>query len=1051
MKIAYISADLGIPVFGNKGASIHVQEVIRALHRQGATVELFTPRLGGEPPDGLEDVVVHTLPAIRKGEPAQREAAALAANEALHRALASTGPFDLIYERYSLWSYAGMEFARDRGIPGLLEVNAPLIEEQAKHRSLVDQAGAQAVAERVFGAATVLLPVSAGVAAYLNNFREAQGRIHVLPNGVDPTRFGKDVEPALPHIAGTFTVGFVGTLKAWHGLDVLVDAFTLLKRAYPSSRLLIVGDGPCRESMTETLEERGLLADAHFTGAVDPEQIPTWLASMDAAVAPYPDLENFYFSPLKVYEYMAASLPTVASNIGQLTDLIEDGVNGLLCPPGDARALAEALGRLQADPWLAAELGEAARRTIRANHTWNHVARQILEHARVASPVSEEQSTTESEALPSHPTVVDEPAKGEPELAIPNAAKPAKQPPKPENIRQSLPSLWRIFSYFRRQIAGEWPLLIGTLCSLLVGIVLRLLEPWPLKLVVDYISGEPLHNLPTAVANWLQGLDANFFFGVVTVTLLLVTAGRAVTGYTSTVGLALAGNRVLARARRKLYAHMLHLSMGFHQRSKSGDLLTHLIGDITRLQEVAVTAMLPLAVSILTLVGMVGMMFWLNWQLALLAIAVFPIVSLLMARLSGQIRTVAREQRKREGALAANAAEALGAIRVVQAFGLEEQLENHFSAQDRKNLKEGARSARLSASLERGVDLFIGASTALVLWFGARLVLSGALTLGDLVIFLSYLKSAFRPMNDLAKYTSRIAKAAASGERVLAILDTPLEIRDSADAQPAPRFRGQVTFDEVTFGYTPDQPILQEASFEVKPGQQVALVGPSGAGKSTLVSLLLRLYDPTAGRVCIDGQDIRSYTVRSLREQISIVLQESVLFGVSVRDNIAYGASDVSQAELEQAARLANAHDFIMALPNGYDTILGERGATLSGGQRQRLAIARAAVRRAPILILDEPTVSLDQENEHLVREALTRLAAGRTTFLVTHDLYAVEEVDLILFIDEGIVAERGTHAELMQLNGKYAALYHTMLSQRHTEPATPHAQALESASYAVA
>lgn len=1051
MKIAYISADLGIPVFGNKGASIHVQEVIRALQRQGATIELFTTRPGGDPPTELEGLVVHALPAIRKGEPAQREAAALAANEALHRALASTGPFDLIYERYSLWSYAGMEFARDRDIPGLLEVNAPLIEEQAKHRSLVDQAGAQVVAQRVFGAATALLPVSTGVAAYLNNFREAQGRIHVLPNGVDPTRFGKHVEPALLPLPDTFTVGFVGTLKAWHGLDVLVDAFTLFQRDNPGARLLIVGDGPCRESMTATLQERGLLAAVHFTGAVEPAQVPAWLASMDVAVAPYPALENFYFSPLKVYEYMAARLPTVASNIGQLTDLIEHGRNGLLCPPGDARALAEALSRLQADPWLAAELGKAARRTIRTNHTWDHVARQILAHAQVVSPMRAADPPAEHATRPAHPAPEDEPSVAEPVPATSGATKAAKPPPKPETIRQSLPSLWRIFSYFRRQVAGEWPLLVGTLCSLLAGIVLRLLEPWPLKLVVDYVSGAPLHNLPAAVATWLQGLDANFFFGVVASTLLLVTAGRALTGYISTVGLALAGNRVLARARRKLYGHMLHLSLGFHQRAKSGDLLTHLIGDITRLQEVAVTAMLPLVVNILTLVGMVGMMLWLNWQLALLAIAVFPIVSLLMARLSGQIRTVAREQRKREGALAANAAEALGAIRVVQAFGLEQQLENHFSTQDRKNLKEGARSARLSASLERGVDLFIGASTALVLWFGARLVLSGALSLGDLVIFLSYLKSAFRPMNDLAKYTSRIAKAAASGERVLAILDTPVEIRDRADAQPAPRFRGLVTFDAVTFGYTPDQPILQQASFEVKPGQQVALVGPSGAGKSTLVSLLLRLYDPTAGRVCIDGQDIRSYTVRSLREQISIVLQESVLFGVSVRDNIAHGASDVSQAELEEAARLANAHDFIMALPNGYETVLGERGATLSGGQRQRLAIARAAVRRAPILILDEPTVSLDQENEQLVREALMRLAAGHTTFLVTHDLYAVEEADLILFIDEGFITERGTHAELMQLNGKYAALYRTMLSQRHAETAAPTPQPAEAAPYAVA
>jgi glycosyltransferase involved in cell wall biosynthesis len=379
MRLAYVSADLGVPVFGRKGCSIHVQEVVRALGACGVGVDLFTMRPEGDPPPGLETVPVHALPLPPKGERAAREQAALATNDAVRAVLEREGPFDLVCERYSLWSFAGMEYARDRATPGLLEVNAPLIDEAAEHRGLVDRAGAERVAARVFGAAAALLAVSDEVAAYLRRYPDTGGRIHVVPNGVNPERFPAGLVPARPKDPGTFTVGFLGTLKAWHGLSVLAEALDLLRRRVPEARLLIVGDGPERERLEADLGRRGLLGVTRFTGSVASEEVPGLLACMDAAVAPYPRLESFYFSPLKVYEYMAAALAVVVSDIGQPAAIVRHEEDGLRCPPGDAGALAAALERLARAPVLRARLGRAARAKVLREHTWRAVARRILD------------------------------------------------------------------------------------------------------------------------------------------------------------------------------------------------------------------------------------------------------------------------------------------------------------------------------------------------------------------------------------------------------------------------------------------------------------------------------------------------------------------------------------------------------------------------------------------------------------------------------------------------------------------------------------------------
>jgi ATP-binding cassette subfamily B protein len=349
------------------------------------------------------------------------------------------------------------------------------------------------------------------------------------------------------------------------------------------------------------------------------------------------------------------------------------------------------------------------------------------------------------------------------------------------------------------------------------------------------------------------------------------------------------------------------------------------------------------------------------------------------------------------------------------------------------------RGKRLSAALERSLDVLIAVATALVLWQGTRLVLRREITAGELLVFLAYLKSAYRPVQDFAKYTSRLAKASAAGERVIDLLERVPEVRDLPGAQRAPAFRGQVQFDHVSFAYEHGQRLLEGVELKVEPGQQVALVGPSGGGKTTLLSLLLRLYDPVQGRVMIDGRDIREFTLESLRSQISVVLQDTVLFVGTVRDNISCAAPASSAEEIEEVARSANAHEFISALPQGYETVLGERGVTLSQGQRQRIAIARAAIRKAPILILDEPTTGLDKKNETAVLEALERVHAQRTTFLITHDLGQVMRADLILYLENGRIIERGNHAELLKANGHYAAMYRIHNRQEYAaSPAEP-------------
>lgn len=605
-----------------------------------------------------------------------------------------------------------------------------------------------------------------------------------------------------------------------------------------------------------------------------------------------------------------------------------------------------------------------------------------------------------------------------------------------DSLKQSLPGLRRIHQRLWPYMRQQRGLMVWSMLSLILGVGMRLLEPWPLKFVFD------------RVIDVGRGSDARFeslsAFSTVSPQRLILTAAlilfaittlRAIFEYITTVAFAKIGNRVVTALRNDLYRHVQRLDLGFHMSSRGGDLVIRVINDVNNLRDAASTAMLPLVANALVLVGMWSVMFALQWKLGVLAMATLPLLWLRTIRQTGRIRDAARKQRQRQGDLAAATSEGISSIKIIQAFSLERRFSGSFDESSQSSGKQDVRTARLSAGLERSVDVLLALATALVLWYGATLVLRRELSPGDLLIYLTYLRRAFNPMQDFAKYTGRIAKAAASGERVLDLLDRHPKIRDLPDARPAPAFHGAVRFDGVTFRYGRDNPIVLEGvDLDIRPGERVALVGPSGTGKSTMANLLLRLYDPEDGRVMIDGVDVRTYTVESLRRQVSVILQESVLFAASVRDNIAYGGTDCSDEQVQDAARLANAHEFISALPAGYDTVLSERGASLSGGQRQRIAIARAAVRRAPIILLDEPTTGLDEESERVVNDALARLAVGRTTILITHGLRQASSADRIAYIEDRRVRECGSHAELMRLDGRYAAMYRLQLAAEEVQ-----------------
>jgi ATP-binding cassette subfamily B protein len=559
---------------------------------------------------------------------------------------------------------------------------------------------------------------------------------------------------------------------------------------------------------------------------------------------------------------------------------------------------------------------------------------------------------------------------------------------------------------FRCELARQRVPLSGAFLASLGYAATRLAEPWPLKVVFDNVlAGMPLDTPFDSLDRLLAGDRTRILFAS-TVALLGLAALRSFFYYHQSYLASLAGQRVVMSLRRRLFAHVQRLPQSFHTRASTGDLLTRLTGDILMLRELLVASLLALVTESVVVLGFVVVMFLVEWRLALLAIVAVPVIFASVTVYSERMRVATRKQRRREGELAGRLHEVLAGIHVVQLFAREDEEDERLRSLNRRSTRSGLKATRLEAKLSRTVELSVALATAAVLWFGATQVIAGRMTAGELIVFFAYMQSFYRPLRRISRVTQRASKASSCVERITEVLDRRSELRDGT--VEAPRFRGEVELDRVSFAYDGGRGVLDEVELRVEPGATVALVGPTGAGKTTLIGLVPRLYDPESGVVRIDGHDVRELTLRSLRDQISVVPQDGMIFSGTILENIAYGDLDATREQVEEAARSACIHEFVAGLPESYGTVVGERGVTLSGGQRQRLAIARALVKNAPIVLLDEPTTHLDPESQRLVVEALERLLDRRTAIVVAHRLETIRRADEVVVLEHGRIVERG-------------------------------------------
>jgi ATP-binding cassette subfamily B protein/subfamily B ATP-binding cassette protein MsbA len=566
-------------------------------------------------------------------------------------------------------------------------------------------------------------------------------------------------------------------------------------------------------------------------------------------------------------------------------------------------------------------------------------------------------------------------------------------------------------------------LALSVLC--MIGFTLtELVSPWPLKIIFDHILLDK--SLPASLS-WLDGLIASGkMVSVVTLSLsILLFAGfRGVFAYFQTYITSRIGYEMVYRLRRELFAHLQQLSLSYHARARTGELLTKVVGDTTALKDVFAESALNFGSHLLTVVGMFIVMFALNWKLSLVVLASFPVLCYSLFFIYGRVKASARLQRESEGIVASRIHEVLSSLHLVRAFARESHEQERFEKESIHTLDEGIRTARMEAAATRSAEIISSASLSAVVLYGALQVLAGQMLPGEVLVFTAYLASMYKPLRTLARITGQFSKAMASAERIAGIFKTEPETIDDHQGVCAIRLNGEIIFKNVSFDYGDGKGVLRDVSFHIKPGQRVAFVGASGAGKSTIASLLLRFYEPQEGQILIDGIEIRKYERESLRRQVGVVLQESVLFGASIRENIAYGKPNATDAEIEAAARAADAHGFIENLPEAYDTIIGERGSTLSGGQRQRICLARAIIKYPSLLILDEPTSAIDAESSILIQRAINRLQQGKTTIVISHQFAGIENFDQILVLQNGQIVERGTHDQLLRQGGYYYELF---------------------------
>lgn len=581
------------------------------------------------------------------------------------------------------------------------------------------------------------------------------------------------------------------------------------------------------------------------------------------------------------------------------------------------------------------------------------------------------------------------------------------------------PLIWSLLKPYR-------PSLVIILVAMLLQMGASVAAPWPLKIILDNVVGE--HKLPPWLHDFLAPVMAEGtrmqIAAAAALALVVIAVVGAVASYVANYYTTSVGQWVANDLRLRTYDHLQHLSLSYYDTHDLGTLLSTITADVQTIQSFASSSTLGILIDFLTILGMLAIMFWLNWDFTLIAVAVTPFMLLMISRFKKAVKKATKEVRKQQSNIVTVVQQGLESMKVVKAFGRQDFEQEELSEVSKATVEAALKARRVKALLSPTVNVVVALCTGFVLWRSSTLILKGAMTAGELTVFLAYLSQFFKPVKDLATMTNTIAQTAVGVERVRAILEAGDITPEKPDAQEPSPFQNEIAFDQVEFSYNPDAKVLNKVSFKIKAGQMIGVVGPTGSGKSTILSLIPRFYDPSNGSVKIDGVDLRELKLRSLRGQIAYVLQETVLFHGTVAENIAYGKGGATREEIIEAAKLANADEFISKMPHGYDTMVGDRGDTLSGGQRQRIGIARAVIRNNPILILDEPTAALDTESERIVMEALARLMKGKTVITIAHRLSTIRNADKIVVLKDGLLAEEGTHDELVARGGVYADLY---------------------------
>lgn len=564
-------------------------------------------------------------------------------------------------------------------------------------------------------------------------------------------------------------------------------------------------------------------------------------------------------------------------------------------------------------------------------------------------------------------------------------------------------------------IKPYWKRLGLAIICIIMSAAANLYVPWIIKDMVDKV----LMNKDMMLLNLIAA-------GIVVVFLF-----RGIFYYGQSYLVSYIAQRVIIDVREMLYIKFQKLQLAYYEKKQTGTIMSYITNDVAALQAALVDSLIEMVTEMSILVGSLIMMFYLDWKLSIVTLVVVPVIGQAMKIFGRKLKMSGALIQERTAQITSLLQESISGVRVVKSFAREDYEIERFQNQNNLNFRANMKSVQLSSLLTPTVEFLAAVIVAVILWFGGYQVVNGALTAGALVAFLTYAVNLANPVKRISRVYGTINKAMAAAERVFMVLDTPEQLKDKPDAVELPKISGTVTFDHVSFGYKEGVNVLHDLTLEAKPGQVIAFVGPSGAGKSTIANLIPRFYDVTSGSIKIDGIDIRDVKIRSLREQIGVVPQETMLFSGTVKDNIRYGRLDATDEEVVEAAKAANAHNFIMQLSDGYETKIGERGITLSGGQRQRIAIARAILKNPRILILDEATSALDTESEEIVQEALDKLMIGRTSFVIAHRLSTIINADKIIVLDNGRVTESGTHKELMQTGGLYSHLYNIQFSDK--------------------